>query len=94
MITVLEDAKITYQRICWCVPVEYNGDKYMIVADEDDNQADHAIHEYDEDSRYNIGDQYNGDDYDDLFENIIEVMMDCGELSSGLEKGTMVELED
>ena len=40
MIKVLEDAKSHYQRICWHVPVEYDGKKYMIVADEDDNQGD------------------------------------------------------
>ena len=94
MIKVLEDANIHYQRTCWHVPVEYDGKKYMIVADEDDNQGDHAIHEYDEDRRYNIGDEYGGDDYDELYEKIIETMQDAGELYSAVKKGTVIELED
>ncbi len=94
MITVLEDANIHYQRICWHVPVEYNGNKYMIVSDEDDNQGDHAIHEYDEDRKYNIGNEYSGDDYDELYEKIIETMNDAGELYSAVQKGTIIELND
>ena len=94
MITVLEDANIHYQRICWHVPVEYNGNKYMIVSDEDDNQGDHTIHEYDESKRYNIGNVYSGDDYAELCEKIIETMNDAGELYSGVQKGTIIELND
>lgn len=93
-ITILEDANIHYQRICWHVPVEYDGKKYMIVADEDDNQGDHALHEYDEDRRYNIGNEYSGDDYDELYEKIIEVLGDYGELGTHVEKGTVVNPED
>lgn len=91
MITVLEDANIHYQRICWHVPVEYNGNKYMIVSDEDDNQGDHTIHEYDESMRYNIGNRYDGDDYDELYEKIIEVLGDHGELGAYVKKGTIIE---
>jgi hypothetical protein len=93
-ITILEDANIHYQRICWHVPVEYDGKKYMIVADEDDNQGDRALHEYDEDRRHNIGNEYSGDDYDELYEKIIEVLSDYGELGSYVKKGTVVETED
>ena len=93
-ITILEDANIHYQRICWHVPVEYDGNKYMIVADEDDNQGDRALHEYDEDRRHNIGNEYSGDDYDELYEKIIEVLDDYGELGTHVEKGTIVEPED
>lgn len=94
MIKVLEDANIHYQRICWHVPVEYNGNKYMIVADEDDNQGDHSIYEYDEDRRYNMGDEYSGDDHEELHEKIIEGMSEAGELSTSLKKGTIIELND
>lgn len=72
MITILEDANIHYQRTCWHVPVEYDGKKYMIVVDEDDNHGDHALHEYDEDRRYNIGTEYSGDDYDELYEKLLK----------------------
>ena len=94
MIKVLEDAKIHYQRICWHVPVEYNSNKYMVVCDEDDNEGEHSIYTYDEESRYNIGEEYSGDDYDELYEKIIETMRDAGELYSAVEKGTVIELED
>ena len=93
-ITILEDANIHYQRTCWRVPVEYDGKKYMIVVDEDDNQCDRALHEYNEDRRYNIGNEYSGDDYDELYEKIIEVLSDYGELGSYVKKGTVVETED
>jgi hypothetical protein len=94
MIKVLEDANIHYQRTCWHVPVEYDGKKYMIVADEDDNQGDHAIHEYDEDRRYNIGDEYSGGDYEELHEKIIGGLSDYGELGIYVKKGTVIELEN
>jgi len=94
MITILEDANIHYQRTCWHVPVEYDGKKYMIVVDEDDNHGDHALHEYDEDRRYNIGTEYSGDDYDELYEKIIEVLIDHGELGTYVQKGTIIETED
>ena len=90
-IAILEDANIHYQRICWHVPVEYNGNKYMIVSDEDDNRGDHTIHEYDESRRYNIGNRYDGDDYDELYEKIIEVLGDHGELGAHVKKGTIIE---
>lgn len=94
MIKVLEDANIHYQRVCWHVLVEYNGNKYMVVADEDDNQGEYVIHEYDEGRRYNIGNGYSGDDYEELHEKIIEVMEEAGELSTSLKKGTVIELKD
>jgi hypothetical protein len=93
-ITILEDANIHYQRTCWHVPVEYAGKKYMIVADEDDNQSDYTLHKYDKSMRHNVGNQYDGDDYDDLYEKIIEVLSDHEELGTHVKKGTVVEFEN
>lgn len=94
MIKVLENAKIHFQRVCWHVPVEYNGDKYMILCDEDDNGAEHYIYTYDENSRHNVGEEYWGDDYDELYEKIVETMMDACELHTSVKKGTVIELQD
>lgn len=93
-ITILEDARITYQRTCWNVPIEYDGTKYVIAADEDDDQASSTLHEYDECMRYNMGNQYDGDDYDELYEKITEVLSDYGELNTDAKKGTIIEFED
>jgi hypothetical protein len=91
MIKVLEDARITYQRTHWVVPVEYNGNKYMLVCDEDDNGAEHGIYTYDEGCRYNIGEEYNENDYEELYEKIIQTMIDAGVFYSAVEKGTIVD---
>ena len=92
MIKVLEDAKITRElvRIWYHIPVEYNGNKYVIVCYQDDNDRYDDLHKYDEDARFNIGEEYDGDDYDELYEKIVDTMLDAGVLYSGVEKGTVV----
>ena len=96
MIKILEDAKITRhtQQIGYHIPIEYNGNKYVIVCYEDDNDRYDDLHTYDENARFNIGEEYSGDDYDEVYEKIIDTMQDAGMLYSGTEKGTIIETED
>jgi hypothetical protein len=86
-IKVIEDAQITYQRVCWNVAIEYKDKKYIVLSDEDDNGGDISLYEYDTSKRYNIGELINDDD---LYEEIIETLMDSGEMDSGMEKGTII----
>lgn len=86
-IKVIEDAQITYQRVCWNVAIEYKDKKYIVLSDEDDNGGDISLYEYDTSKRYNIGELINDDD---LYEEIIETLMDSGEMDAGMEKGTVI----
>jgi hypothetical protein len=46
-IKIIEDAQVTYQRVCWNVAVEYKDEKYIVLSDEDDNGGDVSLYEYD-----------------------------------------------
>jgi len=91
---VLRNAIVTYSKIIWNVPVEYDGNKYVLVINEDDDSAEEYLYHYDEDRRYHIGDEYDGDDYDELHEKIFEIMGEAGIKHSCVEEGEEAEYED
>ena len=86
-IKIIEDAQVTYQRVCWHVVLEYNNKKYVILSDEDDNGGDVSLHEYDSSKRYNIGNNLFDED---LYEKIVETLMESGEMCSTMEKGIVI----
>lgn len=86
-IKVIQDAQITYQRTCWNVAVEYKDEKYIVLSDEDDNGGDVSLYEYDTSKPYNIGEIINDDA---LYDEIIETLLESGEMGSGMTKGTIV----
>jgi hypothetical protein len=89
-IKVLRDAIITSTKIIWNVPVEYDGNKYVILVNQDDNGDDVIIYYYDKDKRYFAGEEVQGYLAEQLHEEIIENMYDAGIMYSGVEEGEEV----
>jgi hypothetical protein len=89
-IKIIEDAQVTYQRVCWHVVLEYKDEKYIVLSDEDDNGGDVSLHEYDTSKPYNMGEIINDDA---LYDEIIETLSESGEMGSGMTKGTIIECE-
>ena len=86
---VLTDPDETYTRVMWHSHIEIDGDRFVILGDENNNGAEYSIHCYDENSRYGIGDEYDGEDHDALYEELSQSDF----LSSwNLEKGLESEL--
>lgn len=93
-IKVLRDAYITYTNVIWNVPIEYDGKKYVIIANQDDNGDDVVLYHYDEDERYFIGEEVQGDLAEQLYGKIIENMYDGGIMYSGVKEGEEVEIDE
>ena len=93
-IKVLRDAIITSTKIIWNVPVEYNGNKYVILVNQDDNGDDVTIYYYDKDKRYFAGEEVQGYLAEQLYDDVIEPMREVGILYSGAKEGEEVEVDD
>ena len=93
-IKVLRDTNQTYFESRYCVPIEYDGKKLMIVIMDSTNGSEHSFYHYDELKRYGIGEEYCEDDHDELFEEIIEGGSDLGVTWSGLKKDEEIILVD
>ena len=91
-IKILRNAETTFTRVCWNVAIEYKGKKYVVLADEDDNGGEHYLYHFDEEKRYNIGEQV---DDETLNQELIDGMFDLGIMSpSSLLEGEVHDLED
>ena len=84
---VLKDGCITYSKVIWNVPVEYDGNKYVIIVNEDDHGADRTLYHYDEDRRYFVGKEVEDDLAEQLYEDIIESMCEACIMYSDVEEG-------
>jgi hypothetical protein len=93
-IKVLRNAYVTYTKVIWNVPVEYDGNKYVIVMNQDDNGEDATIYYYDKDKRYFAGEEVEGDLAEQLYEEIIENMYEAGMFYSGMEEGYELEVDE
>jgi len=89
-IKIIEDAQITYQRVCWNVAIEYKDNKYIVLSDEDDNGGDVSLYEYDSSKPYNIGNEISNID---LRDEIVETLWESGEMNSEMNKGLIIECE-
>ena len=86
---VLTDPDETYTKVMWHRHVEIGGDRFVILGEEDNNGAEYNIYCYDENCRYGIGEEYDGEDYDSLYEELSQSDF----LSRySLEKGSEFEL--
>ena len=92
-IKILRDAYITYTKVIWNVPVEYDGNKYVIVMDDDDNGGDITLYYYDKDKQYFVGEEVKGYLAEQLHEEVIEKMSEGGILYSDVKEGDEVEVE-
>ena len=92
-IKVLRDAYITYTKVIWNVPVEYDGNKYVIVMHQDDNGDDVILYYYDKDKQYFAGEEVQGYLAEQLYEEVIEKMSEAGIMYSGVKEGDEVEVE-
>jgi|GEM_PF-909772 hypothetical protein len=91
-IKIIEDAQITYQRVCWNVAIEYKDNKYIVLSDEDDNGGDvNSLYEYDSSKPYNIGNEISN--MSDLHDEVVETLWESGEMNSGMKKGLIIECE-
>ena len=93
-IKVLRDAYITYTKVIWNVPVEYDGNKYVILVNQDDNGDDVTLYYYDKDRRYFAGEEVEGDLAEQLYEEIIENMYEAGIMYSSVEEGEEVIVDE
>jgi hypothetical protein len=93
-IKVLRDACITYTKVIWNVPVEYDGSKYVIIMNQDDNGDDVTLYYYDKDRRYFAGEEVEGDLAEQLYEEIIENMYEAGIMYSAVEEGEEVIVDE
>jgi hypothetical protein len=93
-IKVLRDAIITYTKVIWNVPVEYDGSKYVIIMNQDDNGDDVTLYYYDKDRRYFAGEEVEGDLAEQLYEEIIENMYEAGIMYSAVEEGEEVIVDE
>jgi hypothetical protein len=93
-IKVLRDAYITYTKVIWNVPVEYDGNKYVILVNQDDNGDDVTLYYYDKDRRYFAGEEVEGDLAEQLYEEIIENMYEAGIMYSAVEEGEEVIVDE
>ena len=91
---VLRDGYRTYTNIIWNVPIEYDGNKYVIVVNEDDHGVDRTLYHYDEDRRYFVGEEVDGDLAEQLYEDIIESMCEAGIMYSDVEEGHEIIVHD
>ena len=93
-IKVLRDARVTYTKVIWNVPVEYDGSKYVIIMNQDDNGDDVTLYYYDKDRRYFAGEEVEGDLAEQLYEEIIENMYEAGIMYSAVEEGEEVIVDE
>lgn len=94
-IKVLRDACITYTKMFWNVAIEYDGKKYVIIVDEDDNGREETIYHYDEDRRHCVGEEAEYDDLiEELSERAIEALRAEGMFYSGMEEGYELEVDE
>jgi len=94
-IKVLRDARITYTKLFWNVAIEYDGKKYVIIVDEDDNGREETIYHYDEDRWHCVGEEVKDDDLiEELSERAIEALRAEGMFYSGMKEGDEVILDD
>jgi hypothetical protein len=94
-IKVLRDANITYTKIIWNVPIEYDGNKYVIVVNEDDNGREETIYHYDEDRWHCVGEEVEDDNLiEELYEQVIDCLNGEGMFYSGMEEGYELEVDE
>lgn len=86
---VLTDPDETYTKVMWHRHVEIGGDRFVILGEEDNNGAEYNIYCYDENCRYGIGEEYDGEDHDSLYE---ELWQSDFLSRNSLEKGSEFEL--
>ena len=86
---VLTDPEETYTKKMWHCHIEIGGNRLVILGEEDNNGAEYDLYTYDENCRYGIGEQYDGEDHDALYEELFEFDFFS---SWNLEKGLESEL--
>ena len=67
---ILTDPDETYTKVMWHCHIEIGGDRFVILGEEDNNGAEYNIYCYDENCRYGIGEEYDGEDNDSLYEEL------------------------
>lgn len=67
---ILTDPEETYTKVMWHCHIEIGGDRFVILGEEDNNGAEYNIYCYDENCRYGIGEEYDGEDQDSLYEEL------------------------
>lgn len=86
---VLTDPDQTYRKVMWHCHIEIGGNRFVILAEEDNNGAEYKLYCYDENGSNGIGEQYDGEDHDALYE---ELSLSDFFSSDSLEKGSEFEL--
>lgn len=85
---VLSDPEETYVRSIWYYHAEINGKRIVVQGDESWDGADYCIYHYDENRRHGFGEELEGEEFDELYEQLSE----AGLLSQGVEKGWDIPL--
>jgi len=67
---ILTDPDETYTKVMWHCHIEIGGDRFVILGEEDNNGAEYNIYCYDENCRDGIGEEYDGEDHDSLYEEL------------------------
>lgn len=94
-IKVVRDACVTYTKLFWNVAIEYDGKKYVIIVDEDDNGREETIYHYDEDRWHCVGEEVKDDDLiEELYKWVFEPLNGEGMFYSGMEEGYELEVDD
>lgn len=70
---IISEPEESYVRVIWNYHVEIDGERFVLLVDEDSNGSERNIYHYDENQRGGIGEEYEGSDYDDLFEELCEM---------------------
>lgn len=85
---VLSDPEETYVRTVWYYHAEIDGKRIIVQGDETWDGADYCIYHYDENCRDGIGEELDGEEYEGLYEELLE----AGLFSRSVEKGWGIPL--
>ena len=85
---VLSDPEETYVRSIWYYHAEINGKRIVVQGDETWDGADYCIYHYDENRRHGFGEELEGEEFDELYDELLE----AGLFSRSVEKGWGIPL--
>jgi len=89
-IEILEDANEFFFESRYCIPVKYDNREFMIVVVDSTKYGERTLYHFDKDKRYGIGDEYDGDDYEELYEILVE---NTWELGLDTKKGNIIDVD-
>ena len=88
-IKVIKSGEVTYNKVFWNAQIEYGGQKYVLVGEEDDNGENYAFYHYDGESRFGVGNEINDET---LYNVLYETLSNNSALSSSLAQGDEFEV--